>query len=134
MDAHVPSGSWVHVDDAKDDGPYFVWTLGFVLGVGAGGKRGHVSIVQSWGQDDYVDGILHIPAKMVKDVLVLYEKDVSVTPNDFQSAIHYLSRVSPRGDDDQRQLLGLIDRLDRVSRLLSSQEELLGVLDRKSAG
>ena len=133
MDAHVPSGSWTHIDEAKDDGPYIVHTLGFLLTAETGGKKGHISIVQSWGQDDYVDGILHIPTKMVKDTFILYEKDIPVTPNDLKSAINYLSRVSPRGDDDQRQLITLIDRLDRVSKSLSAQEATLARLNQSVA-
>lgn len=125
MDAHVPHGTWVHIDEAKDDGPYYVTTIGFLIAPGNGGKKGHVSIVQSWGQDDYVDGILHIPSKMVKTQITLYEKENNVTANDFQSAIQYLTRVTPRGDDDQKRLINLIDRLDAISRQLTLQEKSL---------
>jgi hypothetical protein len=126
-DAHVPTGSWTHIDDSKDDGPYHVNTIGFLLDLKTGGKKGHLSIVQSWGQDDYIDGILHIPIKMVQTILTLNEKENDVTPNDFQSTIHYLSRVTPRGDDDQQRLITLIDRLDNISRTLSEQETKLGL-------
>lgn len=130
MDAHVPHGTWVHIDDAKDDGPYYVTTVGFLLKPEHGGKKGHVSIVQSWGQDDYVDGILHIPSKMVKEQITLYEKDMQVTPSDFKSAVQYLSRVTPRGDDDQKRLLTLIERLNDISDKLTVHEASLAKMAR----
>lgn len=124
-DAHVPPGTWAHIDELHDDGPYYVDTVGYLLTPKTGAKKGHTSICQSWGQDDYIDGILHIPTKMVQHQIVLYEEEMQVSPNDFKSAINYLSRVTPRGDDDQRQLLTLIDKLQTISQTLNKNEQTL---------
>lgn len=62
-DAHS-SESWVAVDDL-DSEACIVESVGWVLRTGKGGKKGHVTIVQSldpWGN---VDHVLHIPTAMV---------------------------------------------------------------------
>lgn len=125
-DAHVPAGSWVHVDDIKDDGYYYVNSIGYVMEAAHGAKKNHVSLVTSWGQDDYIDGILHIPSKMVKQIIYLQEEVMSVTKREVDSTIHYLSRVTPRGVDDQDRLVKLIDRLSAVA---SSLEQSTNKLD-----
>lgn len=124
-DAHVPSGSWVHLDDLKDDGYYLVNSIGYVMEVGHGGKKDHVSLVTSWGQDDYVDGILHIPSKMVKQIIYLQEEAMSVTKREVDSTLHYLSRVTPRGNDDQERLVELISSYEKLSTSLDSSASLL---------
>jgi hypothetical protein len=123
-DAHVPPGSWMHLDELKDDGTYDVNTIGFLLEPAQGGKKNHVSICQSWGQDDYVDSILHIPIKMVKKTIVLYEEAKEMHRQDIQSAVNYLTRVTPRGDDDQQRLVNLIERMQSSLGLYQRNEEL----------
>lgn len=110
-DAHVPHGTWVHLDELKDDGYYEVNTIGYVLDTKMGGKKNHVSICQSWGEDDYVDGILHIPTKMVKQIIILQEEATVMHRNDIESAVQYLTRVTPRGNDDQSRLVNLIEKM-----------------------
>lgn len=117
-DAHVPPGSWTHLDEIKDDGYYYVNSIGYVMEASHGGKKNHVSLITSWGQDDYVDGILHIPSKMVKAIIYLQEEVMSVSKNEVDSTIHYLSRITPRGNDDQERLVKLIDRLETISSAL----------------
>jgi len=114
----------MHVDDLKDDGTYDVNTIGFLLEPVLGGKKNHVSICQSWGQDDYVDSILHIPIKMVKKTIVLYEEATEMHRQDIQSAVNYLTRVTPRGDDDQERLVNLIERMQSSLGLYQRNEEL----------
>ena len=68
-DAHAGTDTWVHLDDPYSDvDPYVVTSVGFLLDVKRGGKPGHVSVAQSWSDDDAVDSILHIPNAMVRSV------------------------------------------------------------------
>lgn len=61
-DAHAEStGAWTTIGDL-DGGPYVVTSCGFLL---PNVKPNHVSIVQTLGQDDSIDGVLHIPTAMV---------------------------------------------------------------------
>lgn len=68
-DAHAGTDTWHHIDDlVRDDEPYVVHSIGWVLQVGQGGKPNHLSIAQSWSDDDAVDSVLHIPNAMVQHV------------------------------------------------------------------
>jgi len=118
----------MHLDELKDDGSYDVNTLGFLLEPNFGGKKNHVSICQSWGQDDYIDSILHIPIKMVKKTIVLYEEAKEMHNQDIQSAVSYLTRVTPRGDDDQRRLVNLIERMQSSISNANRNDDLKGTL------
>lgn len=64
-DAHAGTSQWEHEDDLDDHEPYEVHSIGFLLATSNGGKRNHVSILQSRSMEGYVDSILHIPKKMV---------------------------------------------------------------------
>ena len=112
----------MHLDEVKDDGFYYVNSIGYVMEEGHGGKKNHVSLVTSWGQDDYVDGILHIPSKMVKQIIYLQEETMSVTSREVHSTLHYLSRVTPRGNDDQERLVQLINRLETIASSLQADK------------
>ena len=69
-DAHAGCSTWNHLEDmTKDDDPYVVHSVGWVLDIGAGGKSNHLSITQSWSDDDAVDSVLHIPNAMVQRVI-----------------------------------------------------------------
>ena len=73
-DAHAGTSQWERIEDLVDDEPYEVKSVGFLLAPKAGGKRGHVSVTQSWTPDGCVDSVLHIPAKMVVRVIKLAEE------------------------------------------------------------
>lgn len=71
-DAHAGTDTWTHVEELKNDSlPYVVLSVGFLLRDGMGGKPDHVTIVQSWSDDDALDSVLHVPNKMVRRVVVL---------------------------------------------------------------
>jgi hypothetical protein len=70
-DAHAATETWTDIDDVEDNEPYIVNSVGIFLAIGAGGKKGHVSICQSFTQDRFVDAVLHIPKKMVIKVVDL---------------------------------------------------------------
>jgi hypothetical protein len=59
--------SWIQRDDMDDD-PYVVTSAGFLLDPP---KTGHVSVVQSVGDDGCMDHILHIPNGMIIAVRTL---------------------------------------------------------------
>jgi hypothetical protein len=68
-DAHAgDNDSWVPIEDVTDTGEYLVSTVGWVVD---GAKDKHVSIAQSWTQDDQVDHILHVPIGMIRQVHAL---------------------------------------------------------------
>lgn len=65
-DAHS-SESWVAVDEI-DTESCIVESVGWQLPAGKGGKKGHLTIVQSldpWGN---VDHVLHIPTAMITEL------------------------------------------------------------------
>lgn len=71
-DAHAGTETWIHLDDANHDvDPYVVVSIGFLLDEKRGGKPKHVSVAQSWSDDDAVDSVLHIPNAMVRSVVPL---------------------------------------------------------------
>ena len=72
-DAHADVTSWTPMDEVGDDGPYVVESVGWLLQPGQGGKRNHLSLAQSRGQDEKIDSVLHIPQRMVVEVTVLFE-------------------------------------------------------------
>lgn len=72
-DAHADVTSWTHMSEVEDDGPYVVESVGWLLQPGQGGKRNHLSLAQSRGQDENIDSVLHIPQRMVVEVTVLFE-------------------------------------------------------------
>lgn len=74
-DAHAGHETWLSIDDAhKDTEPYVVHSCGFLLTESTGGKPNHLSIAQSWSEDDALDSILHIPVAMVQTVTYLKGK------------------------------------------------------------
>lgn len=73
-DAHAGSETWVDLHTHKDDEPYIVSSCGWLLDDKLGGKAGHISITQSWSDDDAVDSILHIPVAMVQEIIYLKGK------------------------------------------------------------
>ena len=70
-DAHAAAVQWEHEDELNDHEPYEVQSIGFLLKLTNGGKRNHVSILQSRTNDGYVDSILHVPKKMVVKIIDL---------------------------------------------------------------
>lgn len=70
-DAHASASQWEHEDDLNDNEPYEVQSIGFLLSTNTGGKRNHVSILQSRSHEGFVDSILHIPKKMVVQTINL---------------------------------------------------------------
>lgn len=73
-DAHVGTDTWSSRDELDDDGPYVVYSCGFLLTEENGGKAGHVSILMSWSYDDMVHSVSHIPAAMVRKIEILTRK------------------------------------------------------------
>lgn len=72
-DAHADSpGSWTTLQDIDPD-PYLVTTVGVILPDCT--KQGHVSVAQSIGQGS-IDGIIHIPEKMVSEITILGTLDL----------------------------------------------------------
>jgi len=72
-DAHADSpGSWTTLQDI-DPEPYVVTTVGVILPDYT--KQWHVSVAQSIGHGS-IDGIIHIPEKMVSDITILGTIDV----------------------------------------------------------
>ena len=46
-DAHAGTDTWHHLDElVRDEDPYVVHSIGWVLEVGQGGKPNHLSIAQ----------------------------------------------------------------------------------------
>lgn len=68
-DAHQATDSWTAIDDLDDDGDRTIVTVGFLLPVDEGGKSNHVTIFQSFDEEqEMVDNVLHIPTGMVKSM------------------------------------------------------------------
>lgn len=67
-DAHASSDGWEERGDLEDNGPAVVYTCGYLLTAGQGGKENHISVVQTWSQDDMVHSVFHIPVQMVQRV------------------------------------------------------------------
>jgi hypothetical protein len=64
-DAHSISDGWAYEDEIDDDEPFSVVHIGYLLPVGKGGKRGHVSLAFGMTEDEALDTRMHIPQKMV---------------------------------------------------------------------
>lgn len=71
-DAHAGAETWAFAE-SLDDAPYVVHSVGMLLEPRKGGKRGHITIVQSIGNGEALDSMLHVPKGMVKSVTVLGE-------------------------------------------------------------
>lgn len=72
-DAHADSaGSWTTLSEI-DQEPYIVTTVGSILPSYT--KPDHISVVQSVGHG-HIDGIIHIPNKMVQEITILGSLDV----------------------------------------------------------
>ena len=78
-DAHSGTNTWVHLEDYKDKQPYVVNSVGWLVPKRVGGKRDHVTIAQSWSDDDAVDSLLHIPVAMVQEIVILEGSGVGNT-------------------------------------------------------
>lgn len=73
-DAHAGTDTWVDLYSHKDTDPYIVHSCGWMLTEEIGGKPEHISITQSWSDEDAVDSILHIPVAMVQEIIYLKGK------------------------------------------------------------
>lgn len=69
-DAHSPIDGWTYISDLEDDGERIILTSGFELPEDNGGKKGHLTIVQSLDGDS-VDHAIHIPLAMVRSRVVV---------------------------------------------------------------
>ena len=94
-DAHGGTFTWERIEDLVDDEPYRVQSVGYLLPPKAGGKRGHVSIAQSWSTDECVDSVLHIPTKMVVKVVVLSEEPVEHLNKISANSVTFPTTVNP---------------------------------------
>lgn len=111
-DAHSGTSTWESISDLEDDGPYVVHSVGYELLTNDGGKDGHVSIAQSWSEDDHVDSVLHIPDQMVVERYELNGLEV-LSLEQIRTILTFLRRVIPRGVEEEAQLLGLLELLSR---------------------
>lgn len=109
-DAHAAAHGWESIEELQDNEPYVVRSVGVLLAKDQGAKRGHVSIAQSFSADNHIDSVLHIPKKMVQKTIKLTETEV-LTRQNINDIIDYLRRVTPRGYDDEQQLVAVIDML-----------------------
>ena len=64
-DAHSTMDGWAYEDEIDDDEPFEVTHVGYLLPVGKGGKRNHVSLAFGITEDEALDTRMHIPRKMV---------------------------------------------------------------------
>jgi hypothetical protein len=74
LDAHGDAMRWTHIADLTEN-PCVIRSVGHVLPRGRGGKKGHVTLAQSFdwprGSAGLVDNVLHIPVGMVREVVWL---------------------------------------------------------------
>lgn len=66
-DAHGATDSWTAIADLEIDGEVIIFSTGFHLPDGEGGRAGHVTLAQSV-DEDHVDNVLNIPVDMVRKV------------------------------------------------------------------
>lgn len=69
-DAHAGEGQW-HTLDAEDQEPHIIMTCGWLVPEIDGGKKDHVTIVQSVSPDGFADHTLYVPSRMVESVQFL---------------------------------------------------------------
>lgn len=69
VDAHQGTESWTSIHDLADEGDRLILTVGFVLPTDEGGKENHITVFQSFDEEqEMVDNVLHIPVGMVKSM------------------------------------------------------------------
>jgi len=76
-DAHGDDTAWLSPDRPRDDDPYVVLSVGFLLDRKHGRKRRHVSVARSVSQEGAIDAVLHIPRNMVVKVVPLGKVEVT---------------------------------------------------------
>ena len=111
-DAHAAAHGWEAADELRDDEPYVVKSVGWLLTKETGAKRGHVSVAQSVSIDNHIDSVIHIPKKMVKKTITLSETEM-LNRQTLVDAVDYLTRVVPRGFDDEQRLSAVITVLNQ---------------------
>ena len=111
-DAHAAAQGWESVEELRDDEPYVVKSVGWQLAKESGAKRGHVSIAQSLSPDLHVDSVIHIPKKMVQKIIPLTETEM-LNRQILADAVDYLTRVVPRGHEDEMRLTAVITTLNQ---------------------
>ena len=70
-DAHSNDTGWVSRADLDDEGPAVIKSIGFLMTEEEGGKKDHVSIVQTWSEDDMLHFVFYIPVQMVHRITIL---------------------------------------------------------------
>lgn len=118
-DAHSATETWTHLDDLTDHDPYIVESVGWLLERGRGQKSKHISMAQSSTPDSHVDSVLHIPRKMVVEIIELETKGLdmakaNLSQGDIKTAIDFLRRSTPRGADEQNILWELLIRFEAL--------------------
>jgi hypothetical protein len=117
-DAHADAYGWTDLADLeRDHEPYVVESVGLLLSPGKGQKRKHVSIAQSLTIDGHVDSVLHIPKRMVLEVVNLTPEAAMskhLTKAEMRSMLDFLRKVTPRGHAEETELWELIVRLDEI--------------------
>lgn len=68
-DAHAGTDTWIDLNTSTDTGPYVVRSVGWLMREDCGGKPGHISLAQSWSDEDAIDSVLHIPVAMVQQII-----------------------------------------------------------------
>jgi hypothetical protein len=69
-DAHAGEGQW-HTLDAEDQEPHIIMSCGWLVPEIDGGKKDHVTLVQSVSPDGFADHTLYVPSGMVESVQFL---------------------------------------------------------------
>ena len=68
-DAHQSTMHWTSITELDNSGERMIRTVGFLLTVEDGGKEEHITIAQSWdNEEELVDNVLHIPISMVRQM------------------------------------------------------------------
>ena len=69
-DAHAGEGQW-HTLDQEDQDPHIIMSCGWLVPEIEGGKKDHVTLVQSVSPDGFADHTLYVPSGMVESVQFL---------------------------------------------------------------
>lgn len=71
-DAHQGTSGWTDISDLEPEGERIIISSGFLVDEDSGGKKDHVTLIQSWDESqESVDNAIHIPVAMVREVVTV---------------------------------------------------------------